>query len=57
MIKQEAIDCISALPDTAEWDDILYSLYVIQKIERGRDDVRSGKSVTVEEARKQMGVI
>ena len=26
------------LPDSADWNDIFYSLYVIQKIEKGRQE-------------------
>ena len=56
MIKQEAINCLQALPDTVGWDDILYSLYVIQKIEKGRQEARDGKGVTIEEARKRFEI-
>jgi hypothetical protein len=52
MIKQEAIDCIQTLPDTADWNDIIYSLYVIQKIEKGRQEAKEGKGISTEEARR-----
>lgn len=57
MIKQEAIDCLRALPDTVDWDDIFYSLYVTQKIEKGRQEARDGKGFTIEEARKKLEVL
>ena len=56
MIKQEALECIKMLPDTADWDDVFYSLYVIQKVEKGRQEVRDGKGFTVSEAREQLGL-
>ena len=56
VIRQEAIDCLSALPDTADWDDVFYSLYVIQKIEKGQKEAREGKGVTLEEARRKLGI-
>ena len=56
MIKQEAINCLLSLPDTVDWDDILYSLYVIQKIEKARKAAGDEKGFTIEEARKKLGV-
>jgi len=56
MIKQEALNCINILPDNADWNDIQYSLYVIQKIEKGRQEAKSGKGITIEEAREKLGV-
>ena len=55
MIKQEAMECLQTLPDTVDWDDIQYALYVIQKVEKGRKEVREGKGVPLAEARKLLG--
>jgi len=57
MLKQEAIECINNLPDSATWDDIFYSLYVVLKIEKGREEAREGKGISIEEARKALGVV
>jgi len=57
VIKQEAIDCIQSLPDNVTWDDIYYSLYVIQKIEKGRQEAREGRGIPLEEARRRFGII
>ena len=56
LVKQEALDCIKMLPDTADCNDILYSLYVIQKIERGQQEARDRAGISIEEARKMLGV-
>jgi len=56
MIKQETLNCINILPDNADWNDIQYSLYVIQKIEKGRQEAKNGKGITIEEAREKLGV-
>jgi len=29
MVKQEAMECLQTLPDTVDWDDIQYALYVM----------------------------
>ena len=53
--KQTALNAISLMRDSASYEDIMYELYVLQKIERGREDIREGRSVSHEEARKRLG--
>ena len=57
MVKQEAIECLQALPDTVDWNDIQYALYVIQKVEKGRKEAREGEGVSLGEARKLLGML
>ena len=57
MVKQEAIEYLQTLPDTVDWDDIQYALYVIQKVEKGRKEAREGKGVSLTEARKLLGAL
>jgi len=52
--KQDAINAISSLPDNATIDDIMYRLYVIDKINRGREAVIKGKTLTIEELRQEV---
>ena len=56
MVKQEAIEIINTLPDTATWDDIVYHLSVRQKVEKGLQEAREGKGIPIKEARKQFGL-
>ena len=53
-IKQEALKAISSLPETATIEDIMYRLYVIDKVHEGLDDVRNGRVVTSEELEKEI---
>ncbi len=53
-IKQEAIKAITSLPDTATMEDIMYRLYVIDKVHEGLDDVRNGRVITSEELEKEI---
>ena len=48
-IKQDAIEAIQSLPDTANLDDIMYRLYVLENIKRGQDDIAKGKLTTTDE--------
>jgi len=51
--KQEAINAISKLPDTATIDDIMYRLYVIDKIKRGLEAIDRGEMLTIDELQKE----
>lgn len=43
--KQAAKSIIDHLPEQASWDDIMYELYVKQKIEEGLADVAAGLTI------------
>jgi predicted transcriptional regulator len=40
--------------DSAEIDDIMYRLYVIDKVRKGREAVERGDTVSTEELRKEI---
>ena len=54
-LKQEALNVISKMPDTAELDDIMYRLYVIDKVRKGREAVQRGEVVSMEDLKKEIG--
>jgi hypothetical protein len=53
--KQTALKAIEHLQDSASYEDIMYELYVLQKIERGRQDIREGRTVSHVEAKERLG--
>ncbi len=53
-LKQEAIEAISRLPETASVDEMMYELYVIDKISRGREASRRGETVSAEELKEEI---
>jgi hypothetical protein len=53
-LKQEAIRVISKLPDTANIDDIMYELYVIDKIKKGREAAERGDTISIDDLKKEM---
>ena len=53
-LKQEAIRAITKLPETANIDDIMYELYVVDKVKKGREAVERGESVSVEDLKREM---
>jgi len=53
--KQKVMELLNDLPDDSTLEEIQYSLYVRQKIERGLRDVDEGRTFTQEEVDKRMG--
>ena len=41
--KQDALQAISQLPDTADMDEIMYRLYVLDKVRKGQEDIEQGR--------------
>ena len=52
--KQTAKQLIEHLPDQASWNDIMYDLYVKQKIEAGLKAVAEGRTVPHEEVKRRL---
>lgn len=55
-VKAEALRLVEQLPEDATWDDILYHMYVHQSIEAGLKDCREGRTISVTELRKRLGL-
>ena len=53
-VKEVAKQVIDALPDGASMDDIIDALYVRAKFDRGEREIREGKGVSREEAKKRL---
>ncbi len=53
-LKNDIIDAINKLPESATIDEIMYRLYVIDKIRKGKEAVKRGETVSVEEIKKEM---
>jgi hypothetical protein len=52
--KQSAIKLLDGLPDDADWDDIMYELYVRQKIEQGQQAAAKGKTIPHQDMRRRL---
>jgi len=52
--KQKAIDTIQRLPDSADTEEIMYRLYVLENVRRGQQDAESGKTETAEDVLKEI---
>jgi len=54
MRKTTVIESINKLPDEFSIDEIIERLIIIEKIEKGRQDVRDGKVNTEEQAKAKL---
>lgn len=52
--KQDALDAIQQLPDTVDFEEILYRLYVLENIRRGQQDAANGNTQPAEEVLKDI---
>ena len=54
--KQLALHAVEQLPDDATLEDAMERLYLLEKIERGRADVREGRTVSHAEVKQRFGI-
>lgn len=54
-VKSSARETLESLPEDATWDDVLYRMYVRQKIEAGLADADAGNLVSIDEVRQRLG--
>ena len=52
--KQEALETIGKLPDDADMDEIMYRLYVLDKIRKGQEAADQCKTITSEELKREI---
>ena len=52
--KQEALNIIDRMPDDSDMDEIMYRLYVLNKIRKGQQAVEQGKTITSEELQREI---
>lgn len=55
-VKSKAIKLVRSLSPESSWDDLMYQIYVRQKIEAGLADVRNGRVHAHSSIRKEFGL-
>ncbi|MBN2683871.1 MAG: hypothetical protein JXR40_01200 [Pontiellaceae bacterium] len=53
-VKESARQVIESMEESCSWEDLMYELYVRQKIDQGLDDLENGRVVSHEEVRRMM---
>jgi len=55
-VKTQAMQIVRDLPNGASWDDLMYQIYVRQKIEAGLADISAGKVHSHAVIKKEFGL-
>lgn len=52
-LKKEVEHLLKDLPEDADWDDLMYKIYVRQSIEQGLKDSEEGRIISHEEIKEK----
>lgn len=52
-LREDVHNLLEDLPEDAEWEDLMYKIYVRQSIEQGLKDSEEGRVVSHEEIKKK----
>lgn len=52
--KQDALNTINQLPETADMEEIMYRLYVLDKVRKGQEDVEQGRLTPAEDLKHEI---
>jgi len=55
-VKARALRMVREMPKSSSWDDVMYRIYVRQKIEAGLADLTAGRTHSHEAVRREFGV-
>jgi predicted transcriptional regulator len=53
-VKQQALEAIARLPDDTDMDEIMYRLYVLDKIRKGREAAEQGRTISHEDLKREI---
>ena len=54
-VKSAARETLDSLPEDTTWDEVIYRLYVRQKIEAGLADAEAGNLISTDEVWRRLG--
>ncbi|PZN76543.1 MAG: hypothetical protein DM484_16455 [Candidatus Methylumidiphilus alinenensis] len=52
--KQEAMQTIAKLPENVDMEEIIYRLYILEKIRKGREDVAQSRFSTADDLKREI---
>ncbi|HEY7885299.1 hypothetical protein [Teredinibacter purpureus] len=52
--KQDALNTINQVPENADMEEIMYRLYVLDKVRKGQEAVERGDTLTSEELERDI---
>ncbi|MBR9910649.1 MAG: hypothetical protein GYB33_09910 [Gammaproteobacteria bacterium] len=52
--KQDTLDAIQQLPDSVDYEEIVYRLHVLSNINQGMKDAEEGRGISQEELAREI---
>lgn len=52
--KQDALDAINQVPENADMEEIMYRLYILDKVRKGREAIERGDTLTSHELKRDI---
>lgn len=52
--KQDALDIINQVPEHADMEEIMYRLYVLDKVRKGQEAIEYGDTLTSDELKQDI---
>lgn len=53
-LKQEALESLQRLPENADIDEIMYRLYVVDKLRKSREAIEQGKVISHDDLKREI---
>jgi hypothetical protein len=53
-LKQEALESLQRLPEDSDIDEMMYRLYVIDKVHKSREAIRLGRVISQDDLDQEM---
>lgn len=53
-LKQEALESLQRLPEDSDIDEMMYRLYVIDKVHKSREAIRQGNVISQDDLDQEM---
>ena len=53
-LKQEALNTINDLPDDTDMEEIMYRLYVLDKVRKGQEAAQQGRTISSNKLKQEI---
>jgi predicted transcriptional regulator len=53
-VRDRVLQAVETMPSDITFEEVLERIYMLQKIERGRQQIAAGEGISHEEAKRQM---
>lgn len=53
-VKQEVLNTVGQLPEDVDMEEVMYRLYVVDKIRKGQQAVEDGQTISHDDLKKEI---